>query len=269
MIRHVVGVAGRQLELLLDGEGSPPLVLLHGAAGRAREWGRVMNALPGRRRLAFDLPCHGADSGGAVPTSREDVVRVVVEALDEHAGAPLVLVGQSLGGVVALLVAAARPDLVARLVLIEATPDPAPGAPEQVAAWLERWPVPFKTPADALAWFMEVEGASRGAALALLDTLDQAEDGLRPGVVADDVKRLVALLVEDGSTEAWERLACPTLLIGGERSWLPKTGLVRMARDRPAVRLEVLPGLGHDVHLDDPVATARLIAAWLEAPAGS
>ena len=84
----------------------------------------------------------GGASGGLADVSREAFVADAVAAIEELALAPAVLIGQSLGGHTAFLVAAARPDLVRGLVIAEASPVEAkPGQPEEIRKLLSAWPM--------------------------------------------------------------------------------------------------------------------------------
>lgn len=69
---------------------------------------------------------------------------------------------QSLGGHTAMLLASARPELVAALVLVEAGPaGPNPELPAQIGTWLDTWPTPFRSLAEAEN-FLGHEGWARG-----------------------------------------------------------------------------------------------------------
>lgn len=110
---------------------SPPVVFLHGFLGAAEDWLPVMAALQaaGRRCMAIDLPAHAdsAVSGFGVPHppdaySAEAVVAAVAQLLKQLCPVPCDLVGYSLGGRLALLLAARYPHLVARCAVIGASP---------------------------------------------------------------------------------------------------------------------------------------------------
>lgn len=113
---------GRELSALAYGDESPRIVLLHGAGLNAHTWDQTAIAL-GLPALAIDLPGHGhsswrADADYRARTIADDVVR----GIEAWADAPVVLVGQSLGGLTAAVVAARRPDLVARVAIVDITP---------------------------------------------------------------------------------------------------------------------------------------------------
>src|SRR5207249_11733163 len=107
-------VRGTRLRWFEAGSG-PSVVLLHGFGGAASNWTLVAPVLAGHCRvLVPDLPGHGGSSGLPGPAETLDpYADRVASILDE----PAVLVGHSLGAVVALRVASRHPDLVGGLVL--------------------------------------------------------------------------------------------------------------------------------------------------------
>jgi pyruvate dehydrogenase E2 component (dihydrolipoamide acetyltransferase) len=117
---HDIDAGGRRLRYLEMGEGSGmPLVLIHGFGGDLNTWMFNQPALAdGRRTLALDLPGHGGSAkevGSGDPASLADAVDAILRALTiERAH----LVGHSLGGGLAALVALQRPHLAASLTLI-------------------------------------------------------------------------------------------------------------------------------------------------------
>src|ERR1700678_3707912 len=95
------------------------VVLLHGFGATPRAWDGVIAALDRERYrpLALDLPGHGAAADSERPITFASCVAAVLEAAPER----FVLAGYSLGGRVALHVALAAPERVARLVLVSST----------------------------------------------------------------------------------------------------------------------------------------------------
>jgi pimeloyl-ACP methyl ester carboxylesterase len=100
-----------------SGRGEP-LALLHGVGASRAVWGRVRPELAARRLvLAPDLPGFGQSAPVGQGFDLRDVALTVADTLAESAGEPFDLVGNSLGGAVALQLAFLRPELVRRLVL--------------------------------------------------------------------------------------------------------------------------------------------------------
>lgn len=118
--------------------GATTLVFLHGTRLTRAQWFPQLRRLSGRYRcVALDLPGHGTRAGE--PFTIDGAVAAVTDAIDaEAAGGRALIVGLSLGGYVAIEVAAARPDLVAGLVLAGCSAEPiGPSAlPFRGFAWL-------------------------------------------------------------------------------------------------------------------------------------
>ena len=121
--RFFVVVDGlRQLSGLRWGEGEPELTLLHGGAQNAHTFDSVALAMQ-RPLLAVDLPGHGhSDANPFGPSAIGEMATDVQRVLEQLTSRPRPLVGMSLGGLTALVLAHDRPDLVSALVLIDITP---------------------------------------------------------------------------------------------------------------------------------------------------
>lgn len=106
-----------ELHVVDSGGEGPPYVLVHGLGGNHTNWIEVFDSLADRgRAIALDLPGYGYSP----PVERHDldvfasILIELLQTLDE----PAVLVGNSMGGLLAEMVAATRPGLVADLILI-------------------------------------------------------------------------------------------------------------------------------------------------------
>lgn len=118
---------GRSLSALRWGSESPRVTFLHGAGLNAHTWDTTILAL-GIPALAIDLPGHGDSSWRDDADYRPRTIAPdIAAALDAWTDAPQVLVGQSLGGIVAAAVTAAHPEFVESLVLVDVTPGIDPG----------------------------------------------------------------------------------------------------------------------------------------------
>lgn len=132
------------------GGSGPPVVLIHGLGGNADNWMLVAPSIAERHHtIALDLPGFGLSA----PSRRHslDSHAAAVTALIEHLDrGPVTVVGNSMGGIVAELVASDRPELVRRLVLVSpataASTVPTPPDPG-VAAMLAVQAIPMVGPA--------------------------------------------------------------------------------------------------------------------------
>jgi pimeloyl-ACP methyl ester carboxylesterase len=120
--RVEVDGAEQRISAIRWGTDDPALVLLHGGGQNAHTWDSLIVRLgPRWPALAVDLTGHGHSSGWV----SADAVRMALDIdpmLDRYIREPVTLCGMSLGGIVAVVVAAMRPDLVSRLILVDMLP---------------------------------------------------------------------------------------------------------------------------------------------------
>jgi pyruvate dehydrogenase E2 component (dihydrolipoamide acetyltransferase) len=118
---QTIEVAGQSLRYLLRGEGQSgaPIVLIHGFGGDLNNWLFNHEALAADRAVyAIDLPGHGGSSKDVGDGTLASLVGAVAGFVDGLGLANLHLVGHSLGGAVAVELAASRPDLCASVTLL-------------------------------------------------------------------------------------------------------------------------------------------------------
>jgi pimeloyl-ACP methyl ester carboxylesterase len=243
-----------------DGRGSgelPTTVLLHGIGSAATPFGPVLEHLRRdvRRVLAPEYPGHGFSDDADVRLTPDALFESVAAALDTLVDEPAIVIGNSLGGAVALHYALARPSRVRALVLVS----PA-GARASDEEWREiRSTFDIASRADASAflrrlyhrppWFLPLlahefpEALGRRAVRDLLETASN-DHALSP--------------------DALGSLVMPVLLVwGASERLLPETHLDYFARYLPSHALIERPeGFGHCPHIDAPAALARRIVAF-------
>jgi pimeloyl-ACP methyl ester carboxylesterase len=111
---------GTRLRYFVGGEG-PPLALVHGFAGAATNFAALAPLLVEHHRLVIpDLPGHGRSTALAAAPNLAGYADRVAAVLEQEGAVPAAVVGHSMGGVVALRLAARRPELVRALVLAAA-----------------------------------------------------------------------------------------------------------------------------------------------------
>jgi 2-succinyl-6-hydroxy-2,4-cyclohexadiene-1-carboxylate synthase len=232
------------------------VALVHGFTGTNESWADVAALLvPDLQVAPVDLPGHGASSH--VRLGFEDAAAAIGTAGGEAA-----YVGYSMGGRLCLRLAIDRPDLVAALVLIGASPGLASAderaarrqADERLAAGIER---------DGTERFLQ-----RWLSHPLFATLDPSPDELarRRQNPPEGLASALRLLGPGAQEPLWDRLDelhMPVLLIVGERdAKFLKIGQ-RMLDAGLRARLEVVANAGHAVQLEDPTACAELIREFL------
>lgn len=266
--------------------GLDPAVYVHGLGGAATNWTDLAALLAGRvSGQALDLPGFGESPppgrGGYAITAR---VRSVVELI-EAGGAPVHLLGNSLGGLVSLIVAATRPELVRTLTLISpAVPGgrlPArsdPLLPLLLVPGLHRIAerrLMQLTPQERARRVIELCFAdpSRVPAQRLAEATEEAarrqELTWGQDAMTGSLRGLAAYYLRVGPQGPWRlarSLAVPTLIVWGTEDRLVNSALApKLSRAITGSRLLVLPGIGHTAQLEDPETTARAVLALLDA----
>src|SRR5690606_1480130 len=119
-----------------SGPGGPPVVMLHGLMGHAREWDVAVREIATAHQVwALDQRGHGL-SDWAEDYSRGTMADDLIGWAEDAGLRGAVVVGHSMGATVALLAASRRPDLFARLVIIDMAPKTAESG---LQAWLREY----------------------------------------------------------------------------------------------------------------------------------
>lgn len=237
-----------------------PVVLLHGLAGHTGEWEHLAAKLSPRYRVvAVDQRGHGRSERNPPEVARAAFVEDVVAVTDQLELERPVVVGQSMGGHAAMLVAAAYPDLVRALVMIEAGPGIAGSeAPSKIGAWLDSWPTPFPTREGAVEFF---GGGALGRGWAA--GLEEREGTWWPRFERDVMVAAIAEIAERSYWPEWAGIRCPVLVVLAQTSFISAPDVDRMLRDRPDTVAVSVPGTGHDLHLQQPDALYAAISDFL------
>src|SRR5438445_449225 len=242
---------GRNLSVLVWGGSGPEgveIVLLHGGAQNAHTWDTVCLALR-RPLIAIDLPGHGhsdwrGDHSYSPASSAADVARVV-EALAP--GAEMV-VGMSLGGLTAIALAAQRPELVRRLVLVDVTPGVDSQKAEPIIAFISG-PEVFASFDEILERTIRFNPGRSEASLrrGILHNAKELADGSwtwrwDPNRPQGGQETLAAA---KGLWDALDPFAAPVLLVrGGLSPVVSDDDVAELRRRRPDAVVEVVEGAG-------------------------
>ena len=261
----VAGVRWRSRET----EGrDEPVVFVHGLLASSATWQEVLApASGGRAAIAVDLPGFGSsDRPWPYDYTVGGEATALLGYLDARAIARAVLVGNSLGGAAAMLVAADHPERVAALVLA------APATPEMAIPWPLRIlrARGLGESAMALANRPVVAYGLRHRLFARSGRVtDRAiEDAWFPLTVPGTRRAALAALRSDPRRYVGleDRVRVPTLIVWGrEDRLISARDADRLARRIPGARLVVLPEAGHLPQREQPEAFSRAVADFLAA----
>jgi pimeloyl-ACP methyl ester carboxylesterase len=248
------------------GDTGSRVVFLHGIFGQGRNWTQIGKALTDRHRVTLvDLPHHGR-SPWRETFDYLDVADEVAELLDP--ADPVALVGHSLGGKVAMLVALRHPDRVARLCVVDVSP------------------VEYALARDIASY----AAAMKAMDLSEIRSRDDADEELRSVAHSESVRAfLLQNLRRDGDGWRWqinldvlvkdmeeiagwpeERLAGaapydgPVLWLAGQGSdYVMPEYAGAMDRWFPSNRLVTIKGAGHWVHSEQPEVFLEVLRRFL------
>src|SRR6201996_40624 len=270
-VRRVsTAVGGQQVSALLWGQDSPRVVFLHGGGQNAHTWDTVVLAL-GRPALAVDLPGHGHSSWRPdhdyMPWT---MAPAIAASIRQWAPGPEVIVGMSLGGLTTIRLTAVAPDLVRQAVIVDVTPSAQ--LRQQSMTPTERGTTALVRGPASFATFEEIVNLTAAAAP------HRPLPNIRRGVRHNTRQR------EDGGWEwRYDRLrglddfsplwddvsaaAMPlTLVRGGASAFVTDEDAAEFLRRSPSTQVHVVPGAGHSVQSDAPLALASIIGNTLDAP---
>jgi pimeloyl-ACP methyl ester carboxylesterase len=267
--------------------GGPVIVCVHGLGGSAVNWTAVAPLLTGTCRvLAPDLAGHGLTQslgrGTDVAANRALLHRFIMSVTG---GGPVILMGNSMGGMISLLEASAAPAAVSGLILVDpalpmvpARPDPivtamfaaflTPGLRQAVQARRRR-----QAPAELVSGILRLCCAD--PSLVAPDVIARhvdvaAQRAAFPGVEADFAAAVRSVIRTVGYPHgrAYGRrirsVTCPVLLIHGTADRLVPVAAARAAaRANPCWSLREFGGVGHVPQLEAPRDTADAVLGWL------
>ncbi|MEX7471503.1 alpha/beta fold hydrolase [Mycobacterium adipatum] len=266
---------GMRQAVVDEGDGDEVLLLIHGMAGSAQTWRAVLPQLAKRYRvIAPDLLGHGQSSKPRTDYSLGAFAVGLRDLLDELGVESATVVGQSLGGGVAMQFLYQHPDYCRRLVLISSgglgpdvglilrllaapgaefvmpviAPSPVLRAGNAVKSWLSS--AGLRSPRGAEIWSAYSSFGDSETRQAFLRTLRSVVDYRGQAVSA-----LNRLNLREG---------LPILAIWGEQdNIIPVDHAYAALEARPDCRLEVLPGVGHFAQVEAPDKVIDLLDEFI------
>jgi len=234
---------------------NPPMIILHGLLGSARNWNRIGKELEADYCVyAVDVRNHGASphlESMDYAAMAEDVLRL----MDQEDIDTAMLVGHSMGGKIAMTFACAHPERVHRLVVVDIAPK----------AYAPRWEAEFalmnrllletiqnRSEAEAFLEPSIKDWAFRK--FLLTNLVRKPEGGFRWAVNLNLLQDSLPYLFKN-PLEAGDRYDGPTQFICGAQSpFVEQDDLAQIRKHFPQAYLECIENAGHNVHFDQPEA---------------
>ena len=274
-----------------EGESQPPIVFVHGLGGSHLNWcllGPQLTA--GRRVVALDLHGFGLTPGLRVNSTVQANAHLLDRFINEVIGTPVILVGNSMGGLISVLETAANPSAIRGVVLIDpALPLPRQKPDWQVSGQFLLYALPGVGPlavARLMASVSPEEAVRQLVQLCFADPsranpeMTKAEVALvarrhpatpaqasaRARIFLAAARSLLQILSRRRTYNAMMAgIDVPVLLIGGEADRLVPVAAMRQAAARnPQWESVMFPGVGHVPQLEVPDAVAGTIRDWLD-----
>jgi pimeloyl-ACP methyl ester carboxylesterase len=264
----------------------PAIVLVHGLGGSHLNWDLLAPLLNEHARVwALDLPGFGRSEPDGRTASVSANAAALQRFLDEVVGEPVILIGNSMGGMLSILATGERPEAVTGLVLLDpAIPGPRRALDPLVALMFAVYAVPFLGER-----FLRMRRNKTTELARVREMLSLC--GVDPETVPPEViERSVTLLQERKDVDGMDRaflgaarsllrllvdprryrkamasIRVPVLLVHGDRDRLVPVAAARdVARRHPTWRYIELAGVGHVPQLQVPEQLAKDVLAWLD-----
>jgi pimeloyl-ACP methyl ester carboxylesterase len=241
-----------------------PLVILHGLFGSKRNWASIAHRLAATRRvISIDLRNHGEspwDERHDYPALAADVAVVI----ERRVSGPAAVLGHSMGGKAAMVLALSRPDLVERLVVVDIAPVRSTATPIEYVRAMRTLP---------LAAFSQRLDVKEALAPAIPDpmvrgfltlNLVSGPDGFAWTVNLEAIERNFDAILGFPPVAAGQQFTKPVLFLAGGRSdYVRPAHHGEIGRLFPAATIEVVERAGHWVHADAADAFVAALDAFL------
>lgn len=228
----------------------PPLLIVHGLFGSARNWGAIARRMAdGRRVVAVDMRNH-ADSFWSDKHTYGDMAGDLA-AVIESVGTSMDVVGHSMGGKAAMVLALTRPELVNRLVVADIAPVSYDHSNLPLVTAMQALDLSGLTSRTEADRRLSIAVPDAGTRAFLLQSLDLKAEPPRWRLNLEVLGKEMANVT--GWPEVSGRYEGPTLfLAGAESKYVQSEYREKIKNLFPNARIAKIPGAGHWLHADKP-----------------
>ena len=226
------------------GPGGVPVVFLHGGLSNSDDMLESIGPTIGtsRRIVAFDRRGHGRTADTDEPFHYDSMASETIAVLEAVLGGPAHLIGWSDGGIVALLVALRRPDLIDRLVLIGTN-------------------YHFDGVVD-----LDIDPQSEFTTSLFTRYAERSPDGAEHFEVVADKAFTLFKTEPTLTTDDLARITAPSLVLVGDDDLIAPAHTQSLFESLPNGQLCVIPGASHAVPIEQPERVARIVMGFLDYP---
>ncbi|MBW7922225.1 MAG: alpha/beta fold hydrolase [Rubellimicrobium sp.] len=239
----------------------PPLLIAHGLFGSGRNWGTIARDLSAMREVVtVDMRNHG-ESGWTETHDYPGMAADLAEVIEGAMGGRAAVMGHSMGGKAAMVLALTRPGLVERLIVADIAPVAYPhhSHDEQFAAMRAVDPARVTSRTEAARLMTATPPA---LAAFLLQNLDLVHRRWRLNL--DLLEREMPGIL--GFPEAGTPFAGPALFLAGAASdYIRPEHHTAIRTLFPAARITTIAGAGHWLHAEQPQAVLDAVRGFLDA----
>jgi pimeloyl-ACP methyl ester carboxylesterase len=288
----VTGLDGPVHWIEFEGSGEPagdatPIVFVHGLGGSHLNWCLIGPQLAaGRRAVALDLHGFGLTPGTRASSTVQRNTKLLDRFVRQVVGAPVILAGNSMGGLISILETTAAPEMVRGLVLVNPALPLPPRLPDRqvgnqfllyalpgVGGLYLRSVLSRRSPQVAVQQLVELcfadpsraDPAMMTASIALAAERQAHPAGAGPEAFLAASRSLMRVVgARRRYREMMASVQVPVLLIGGDADRLvPVASMRRAAARNPRWETVILPGVGHTPQLEVPDKVIGTMRDWL------
>ena len=241
-------------------DGRPPLLIVHGLYGSARNWGVIAKRLSDARQvISVDLRNHG-DSPWDAAHDYPDLAGDLVDTIEEI-DSPVDVVGHSMGGKAAMVLALTRPDLVARLVVADIAPKAYTHTQLPFIEKMRQVELETLTRRSEAAEQLGALGVEPALQSFFTQSLDVAKKRwkLNLDALAENMPKIMTFPEISGSYDG-----AALFLTGAQSDYVTREDRARIKALFPSARFAALPGAGHWLHADRPREFEAAVRVFLD-----